>query len=304
MTENNALSVPISEDDKKLAQKIKKRHTAGVSYKSAMGYYDEWAEYQRFWDSDQWPAATSETENYPRPVTNHFAEIIEMKTAGLTYELPDIYFERKKGSINQGVKIPVQPINPEDESFTITPEELLSVIKDELFYSNNIKAFVQNFTRSSALLGNGIGCSLWDNSIMGIGEGSFIGDIDTFEVDISSFFFGDVSEPNIQKQPYVTMTERKPRKQVQAEYEQYSNNIAYLKEETASAHAKTYDYEKISYSEEDSVELIHYWEKNYADYEVEIDGETVKRKECQIDYYVVCQEYVIREQKDFVKSKN
>jgi hypothetical protein len=80
-------------EDKLLAQKIKKRFTAGVSHKQSLGLYEDWAEYERFWNSDQWPDSTPDTRDLPRPVTNHFASIIEQKVAGLTYEEPEIYFE-------------------------------------------------------------------------------------------------------------------------------------------------------------------------------------------------------------------
>src|SRR5690606_26133183 len=79
------------------AEKIRRRYRSGVSYKQGQGFYEEWAEYERFWNADHWPEATPDTEDFPRPVVNTFASIIEQKVAGLTYELPKIYFEPVEG---------------------------------------------------------------------------------------------------------------------------------------------------------------------------------------------------------------
>ena len=65
-----------SGEDGKLAQLIRKRYRSGVSYKQSQGYYEDWNEYDNFWMGSQWPTPTADTENFPRPVTNHFASII------------------------------------------------------------------------------------------------------------------------------------------------------------------------------------------------------------------------------------
>ena len=303
MAKNNDPLKPASEKEIKLSAKIRKRLTSGENYKTSQGYYAEWEEYQRFWESDQWPQSTPETQSFPRPVTNHFAEIIEMKVAGLCYEPPEMYFEPKKGSLRNDFKVPVAPVKEEGEPFEITPSELLAVATEHVWANNDMDQLVENFTRSGGLLGDGILYSYWDNSIMGSGEGSYIGEIATMEIDIADFYVGDPTEPDIQKQPYVIVTERRPVKQVKEDYRQFGKSVEYIKAESKGDHTKTYDHEKIEQSETDYVNLIHYWEKSITEEDAEIAGVKVKKKFLQVDYYVICQEYVIREEKDFYLSK-
>ncbi len=300
---SDPLAPPVPESEKKFAEKIKKHLASGESYKTSQGYYEQWAEYQRFWEGDQWPAATEETKSYPRPVTNHFAEIIEMKVAGLTYESPEIYYEPKKGSLKNNFKIQAQPVEQDEEPFEILPSEMLSVATEHVMDHNEFEQWLESFTRSSSLLGDGILYTYWDNDIMGSGEGGYIGEIGLMEIDIADFYVGDPTEPDLQKQPYVIITERRPRKVVQEEYRQFSKSVDYLKNEAKTDSSKIYDHEKIEQAETDYVDLIHYWERKVEEEEVDVGGEKVTRKDLMINYYVISQDFVIREEKDYYLSK-
>ncbi len=293
----------IKPEDKKKAEEITKQLQAGESYKQVQDYYDKWKEYQRFWESDQWSAVTPKTKDYPRPVTNHYKEIIEMKIAGLTYEPPETYFEPRKGSLKSKHKIDCQPINEEDEPFQITPSELLAVANAHVGEVNDIGYLIESICRSAALLCNGILYCYWDNSIGShIGDGAYIGEIVTMEVDIADFFPGDPSEPLVQKQPYIIITERRPVNQVKEDYRQFSDSVDFIEAEE-SKQKQTYKHEKHEHQETGYVDLIHHWEKVVEDEEVDWDGIKLKRTNVQINYTVVCQDYIIREQEDCIKSK-
>jgi hypothetical protein len=290
------------EEQRLLADKIQKRVDSATSYKTTRGLYDEWAEYQRFWDADQWPAATADTENFPRPLTNHFGEIIEMKTAGLVYELSDIYCEPRKGSLQNTFEIPVQPLTQGAEPFTIKPEELLLAVFDNIKDQNNFDQLVENVCRSGALLGDGISFSDWNNEIVGGGDAGFVGEVEVQEIDITDFFVGDPLEADIQKQPYVGITAKIPLTMAKHIYSQYSDNADLLQPETSSTQAR-YDHEKTEQSETDYVNLIHYWERAIEEEESEIAGVAVTKKFAGINYYVICQDMMLREEKDHYYSK-
>lgn len=305
---DNPLEVSIHETDSKLAGKVKDRLLSAQNYKRTRGFYEDWAEYQRFWESDQWPSASQDTQNFPRPVTNHFAEIIEMKVAGLCYEPPEMYCEPKKGYIRRTFDVNVLPVAGEEDEpiFKLKPEELLAHMLEQVQNHNSFDVLVENFTRSSALLGNGILYTYWDNTVYCTGEGGFVGEIAAIEVDIADFFVGDPTEPEIQKQPYVIVTERRPLRQVREDYGRYSSNVTLLEGEAATRSTMTYDHEKTEQSETDYVDLVHCWERKVTKYETSLedeDGNVVKRNKPQIDYFVVCQNYVLRKEEDFYLSK-
>jgi hypothetical protein len=301
---NNPLEPENNEENRILSAKIKKRLDSGVTFYTTQRYYDEWAEYQRFWESDQWPEATAETRDYPRPVTNHFAEVIEMKTAGLCYEPPEHYVEPKKGYLKNEFEVNVQPLTENGEPFTISSSELLTNAMQQVALHNNFDQLVENYTRSGGLLGNGLLYSYWDNSVRGGGEGSFIGEIATMEIDITDFHVGDPTEPDIQKQPYCIVTERRPLIQVKEEYGRFGNSVDYLQPEPDNDKANKYDHEKIEQTETDYVNLIHYWEKRYVSEDAEIEGEKIVKRFPQIDYYVTCQDYILREDKNKYPKSN
>jgi hypothetical protein len=290
------------EEQRLLADKIQKRVESATSYKTTRGLYDEWAEYQRFWDADQWPAATADTENFPRPLTNHFGEIIEMKTAGLVYELSDIYCEPKKGSLQNTFEIPVQPLTQGAEPFTVKPEELLLAVFDNIKDQNNFDQLVENICRSGALLGDGVSFTDWNNEIVGGGDTGFVGEVEVQEIDITDFFVGDPLEADIQKQPYVGITAKIPLIMARHIYSKYSDNADLLQPETSSTQAR-YDHEKTKQSETDYVNLIHYWERAIEEEESEIAGVAVTKRFAGINYYVICQDMMLREEKDHYYSK-
>ncbi len=307
MAKETPLETPQAPQDKKKAERVKRYLQAGQNYKTSRNFYEEWAEYQRFWEADQWPAAKPGTENFPRPVTNHFAEIIDMKVAGMTYERPGLYFEPKKGSLKDNFDVPVIPVDPEEvedgEELTVSAGELLTTIAEDVADQNDIENILESFTRSSALLGNGILYCYWDNSIEGIGEGAYIGEIGIMEIDVADFYVGDPKEPDVQKQPYIIVTERRPLEQVKKDYDRYSEQAKSLRADPQSTRTRTYDHEKVEQDEADYVDLVHFWEKETVEEEVEYGDDKFTRRRLQVNYMVVCQTYVLREEKDFHPNK-
>jgi hypothetical protein len=303
--ENKTETTTNSESDRRLAQKITKKLMAGQVYREGRELPDKWAEYQRFWEGDQWPAPTEETQNFPRPVTNHFAEIIEMKTAGMTYEPAEVYFEQRLTK-DKATPLNVEPNNPEkDQPFTITREELLAEMFKRVAEHVDLDGLLENKTRSTALLGNGLSYHYFDNTIVGGGRNAgYIGDIGAMEVDISDYYPGDPMEPDVQKQPSCIVTEIRPLDEVKEEYEQFSEYASMLKQSSSDDSKSIYDHQKTTYTEGEPVQLIHYWEKKIKEVEKTInpgsENETsIKVRRATINYYVVAQDYILRKEEDY-----
>lgn len=319
-------------EETKRVDLIKQRYTDGVNFKRGQGFYDDWPEYERFWNADQWPAATEKTRNYPRPVTNHFAAIIEQKVMGVTYERPDIFFEPVDPE--PAPPVPMMPMmNPQEMQYQelhqmkakpIDAAEALSQIATHQWHKCSMDEMVDDFARSSALLGTGILFSPWDNTITGGGEGHFyIGDIAVYEIDPVDFFPGNPYLPpkDMQKQPYILVAERLPLDEVKTTYRPFAGDVVDIIKPSASNDTQVYDQQKIAHGDNKDVDIIHCWEKvplaeDDEDYEPlefldengkpleDEDGNVIEAPyipQYRLDYTVICEGRELRYEKRIYK---
>lgn len=291
-----------SETDKAKATKIKKRYKSGVNYKQSQGLYDAWAEYERFWMADQWPEVTPDTEDFPRPVTNHFASIIEQKVAGLTYELPEIYFDPMENN----------PSAEHIESLDDDAAELLSLVAERQAEKLDLDDLLDQGVRSAATLCNGIWFFPWDNTIIGGGPNTrYVGDIAGYVIDPIDFFPGDPTNPDMQSQPWIILAERRPLEEVKTFYRQFAPEVIDLiKAEAKSSDTQVYDHQKVEQDETDYVDVLHYFWKDTEEVtkliapdvvtaEEEVEPEEITAYETTLNYRVVCQDFLIREEENF-----
>ncbi len=267
-------------DKKQLADKIKRRFLAGVAYKRSQGFYDKWREYQSFWEAEQWPQPTPDTETLPRPVINHFASIIEQKVAALLAELPEIYFEPKAGNpeltdadeaaymLTQMAKYQSQNLGGNDEDVTL--EELL-----------------EEGVRNAALFGTGIWCFVWDNDVVGgvPGVSAYVGNIVGECVDPTMFFPGNPADPSIQTQPWIILAERRNIEDIKNYYRPFAGReVDEIEVEQVQSETLVYEYERVEQEESGQVTVLHYWWKV-------TDPETGQKK---LNYAVECQGRLLR----------
>lgn len=274
-------------DRKKLADKIKQRFLAGVAYKRQQGFYEKWEEYERFWNGEHWPEVTPDTETLPRPVTNHFASIIERKISALLMETPEIYFEPKDcppemtdadeaaDLLTKVAKQQAENLGGNDEDVTL--EELNEEV-----------------ARSAALFGTGIWCFTWDNSVTGgiPGKTAWVGNIVGQEIDPTNFIFGNPADPRMQTQPWIIVAERRPLQEVKDFYRKYAPDVVdLLQPERTAGDTQVYEHEKIEQEMVDPVNVIHCWWK-------ETDPETGEKK---LNYAVECQGHLLRYEEELYK---
>jgi len=304
------LSYPSQSDtDKHKAEKIRRRYRSGVSYKQGQGLYEEWAEYERFWNADHWPRATVDTEDFPRPVVNTFASIIEQKVAGLTYELPKIYFEPVEGDpdIEKGGI----------ESADLQAAEILSIVAETQAEKLDLEDLLDQGIRNAATLCNGIWFFPWDNTIIGGGPNSrYVGDIAGYVIDPVDFFPGDPTNPDIQSQPWIILAERRPLSEVKDFYRSYAPEVVdLLQPEQQTSDTQVYDHQKVEQDETSYVDVLHHFWKETKEVKkvislgVEIEGEAggaeieetqeITTTETVLNYEVECQGFLLREEKRF-----
>lgn len=292
------------EEKKKLAEKIDKRYRSGVNYKNSIEFYEKCAEYERFWQCDQWPSATERTKNLPRPATNYFKMIIEQKVSGLVYELPQIYFEPVEQTSEAENELKSKEIAPVEgggpEVTRLEKAEKLTYAAKFLAEKMDLDSLLEAICRTSALMGVGIGYFPWDNTIVGGGpKSTYIGDIAGHEIDPTDFFPGDPSNPDVQSQPWIIVAERLPLEEVKHYYREFEGDIVdMLQPEKKTSDTMTYDQQHIDIDVTDYVDLIHQWWKEPVKDEEE-DKEVVPKY--KLNYAVQCQGYILREEEELYK---
>lgn len=295
--------------DKKIVEKAKKVYEAGVSYKQAIDFYERCAEYDRFYNADQWPAPTEDTKNFPRPVTNKFAEIIKQKVAGVLHDVGEIHFlpvEQETVADEDPRRIAVDVVGEPGENlenYDIGAAEALSLTAKHELQRMEFRDLLGRGCLTGALMGTMCILFSWDNTITGGGANSrWVGNVVAQEIDPVDIYVENPKQHEIQKQPGVIIAERLPLRQVKEFYGQFSDGVSYLKEDEPEAEYRTYSQERIEQDETNYVNLYHYWTKEAVERESEIADEKVRRISYQINYYVICQERLIRSDKDVNKA--
>lgn len=269
----------------KLADKIKKRFLAGVAYKRSQGFYDKWREYQNFWECNQWPDPTPDTEMLPRPATNYFASIIERKVAALLADSPEIYFEPKEGN--------PENMNVDEAAFLLTQ---MAKYQAENLGGNDedvtLEELLEEGVRAAALFGTGIWYFAWDNTIIGgiPGISAYVGNIVGQEIDPTMFFPGNPSDPSIQTQPWIILAERRNVDEVKNFYRPYAGDVVdNIEIEKTQSETMVYEHEKVEQEESGQVTVLHCWWK-----------ETNKDSgEKELNYAAECQGYLLRYEERF-----
>lgn len=306
--------IVISDDEKAEVQKIVRRNQAGYSYYQSTGFYDQCALAERFWNAEQWPAVTKKTKNFPRPVTNFYAEIIDQKVAGILYELPEIHFLAIDSDV--GPRYQINVLEQEEgmggeqgeniEDFDISASEMLSLMAKQEAQRMELDSLLDDACRTAAQMGSPVLYFPFDNTLIGGGRHSrWIGNIVGVEIDPTDFIVGDPTQKDLQLQPWIQVNERLPLSSVKEIYQDFeTDKVKSLKSEQDRTHHRTYSQQTVELDETDMVNLIHQWERKRVVDSKEItnigeDGEekttTVKRYRFQVSYKVICQEMIIRQ---------
>lgn len=302
-----ALDLPVyvpTEEERRKARKIEEQWRASIEHKTAHNLYEEWAEAERFWNADQWPAPTKATRNLPRPVSNQYAEIIEQKVSALLYDKPEIFFEPVEAFPDSYSKIPVEPLDmdrTEGLPTDIDGAEALSHLAKHQSQTPylNLNGLLADGCLTAAMKGPMILFFPWDNSIVGGGQNSlYKGDIVGYNIDPANFHLGNPREINIQKQPWLIYEERVPLEFAKTFYSRFGKAVDTLNPEEQAQ--RTYDREKMEIRSTDYVDLLHCWKKIQDHEVITLDDGTSKitKAKSRVEYTVICQEKVLRDEEN------
>lgn len=172
-------------------------YRAGLEYQRSMGFAADFPAFEKFKEGEQWPAATRRTQNLPRPVFN----VVEM-------------FIRNKRSaiVNQPIAIQYSPAeySADEQTAALAAEGA----KDMTDYARQLwerceqEELNSELLDDAATLGTGILHYYYDTSVTGGTEHPYVGEIRGETIDPLNIFFGDPQCRDVQRQPYIIISQR------------------------------------------------------------------------------------------------
>lgn len=176
----------------KLAGELEKQYKEGLSYKSRMGFLSKWPEYERMKAGDQWPAATPQTVNLPRPVFNVIKMVETHKVATVMSEQIKMIFSLQEMS------------DQEDDGIG----DLFSRFSDATWERIKQDELNEEGLDTAANTGTGIWHYYWDSAAKGGKIDPWLGEMQGEVLDPINVFFGNPQQRRVQKQPYIIISSR------------------------------------------------------------------------------------------------
>lgn len=172
-------------------------YKAGLEYQTQMGFATNFPAYEAFKEGEQWPQATQRTKNLPRPVFNIVDMFIRTKRAAICNQPLTIQYSPSEYPIDvDAAELATQGAS----DFTDYARQLWEDCRqDEL---NN------ELVDDAATLGTGVLHYFFDNSVRGYGEHPYVGEIRGETLDPLNVFPGDPQCRDIQRQPYIIVSQR------------------------------------------------------------------------------------------------
>lgn len=173
--------------------KLWERYQAGLSYQREMGFTDQFPEYIRFKEDDQWPTPTKATRHLPRPVFNLVEFFIRTKRANILNQTIKMVFSPAQGLQGEAEEAGAKAYS--DYAATLWKE----LGQDELN---------EDFVDDAATLGTGFLHYYWDADVEGGSRMPYKGALRGEVIDPLSISFGNPQESDLQKQPYILIASR------------------------------------------------------------------------------------------------
>jgi len=193
-------------------------YQSGLGYQSQMGFANDFPAFEAFKEGEQWPAATPRTRNLPRPVFN----------------IVDMFIRTKRAAIcNQPLTIQYSPM--EYSADVMAAEMATQGASDftdyarQLWETCNQDELNNEMVDDAATLGTGILHYFFDVSVEGFGEHPYMGEIRGETLDPLNVFPGDPQCRDVQRQPYIIISQRRDASDVRAMAEAAGLDEAQLK---------------------------------------------------------------------------
>lgn len=177
----------------KMGSAVQQQYEDILNHKRSQKLMSVWAEAERFYAGDQWPAATAATKNLPRPVINITNQICNHKVASV---------------MNENVRMVFSAQDSEEESFEAEGADLFTKFSDTKWEDMRQGDVNESVLLTASQTGTGFWHYYWDNNLKGGNVLSYQGDMCVEEIDPINIFPCNMQEPNVQKQKYIIISSR------------------------------------------------------------------------------------------------
>ncbi len=207
---------------------IAAQYRAGVQYKTGLGekgLYRQSAINERFFTGDQWHGAACGSE---RPLVRHnvIRRIGDYKIAVVGAGPLAVRFSADGIPATGAVRERTRALRAQAAAGAlpaVTPEEqadlILSALSDHFAVTAErvgLSSLCDRLLRNAYCSGTGVLYTYWDDTVptgLFADEGGRVplaGDLACEVLDIGQVYFGDPTEPDVQRQPYITIATRRP----------------------------------------------------------------------------------------------
>lgn len=175
--------------------------THGISYFNNNGYIDSWTKYERYYEGDQWNAPTKLTQNLPRPVFNMVKYIVNHKVSSVINDNIKMVFTSQE--------VPEDDNNIDDKlAVAIEGADKFTQYSATAWEDIQQDSLNEEMLQSGAKIGTGILHYYWDDNVSGGITSLYKGDLKGEFIDPINCFFGNPQQRDVQKQPYILITQR------------------------------------------------------------------------------------------------
>ncbi len=168
------------------------QYEAGKNYKRRIGLYRTARENERFYRGDQWQMI--ESGSLPKPVFNVVKRVVDYLVCSIVPEKVDISYSDEN----------IPYLNDASSS-----KKACKILGDNARYrweKSKMDAKLYKIVSDAALSGDGVLYCYWKNDT--VGDGRYVGDIETDVIDNVNVFVADVNKNDIQSQDYIILSGR------------------------------------------------------------------------------------------------
>ena len=166
----------------------------GKEYNYSIDLYNKVNTNERFYRGDQWDNIDS--NGLPKPVFNIFKRIIGYFTSSIMQNSVKMRYTITSPGGGDGLS---------EEEANIASDKL-NRIAEMRWRKNKMESLIASSLTDAAVSGDGICYTYWDPDVR-TGQ-AFTGDFVTVNVDNTNVFFGDPNAKDVQKQPYILISQR------------------------------------------------------------------------------------------------
>lgn len=230
------------------------QYEAGKEYKRRIGLYQTVRQNERFYRGDQW--YTIPSGNLPRPVFNIIKRVVDYLTCTVTpgrvsisyidEDTPYLHGEKKKEA-----------------------SRVMSVLGANARYrweKTKMDAKLYRLATDAAITGDGVLYCYWKSDAMG--DGKYVGDIETDVIDNVNLFVADVNKNDIQSQDYIILSGRASVMSLRREAKENGvdeKSIARIVPDAADERERGGDYSTVELRGDDEAKatyLVKFWRED------------------------------------------